>query len=102
MRLLGTREPLRSLRLSVWEGSLAVLFINWATGMVMTGYALWLESPPAVLAILGALPLFSQLAAPMALVFKGSRKVWSMRLIIWGRSLFGLILLLPLLPEPWR
>jgi MFS family permease len=102
VRLLGSEEPLRSLRLSVWEGALAVLFINWATGMVMTGYALWLGASPAVLAVLGALPLFSQLAAPTALLFRGSRKRWSMGLVIAGRSLFALILLLPLLPEGWR
>lgn len=81
---------------------LAILFINWSTGMVIIGYALWLGAPPAALAILGALPMVGQLAAPLALFFRGSRKRLSVALAVSGRGFFALTLLLPLLPEPWR
>jgi len=81
---------------------LAVLFINWATGMVTTGYALWLGATPAALAILGALPAVGQLAAPLALFTRGSRKRLSILLAGGGRALFAGVLLLPLLPESWR
>jgi MFS family permease len=81
---------------------LAILFINWSTGMVMIGYALWLGAPPAALAVLGALPLVGQLTAPLALFFRGSRKRLCVALSVFGRGFFVLTLLLPLLPEPWR
>ncbi len=81
---------------------LAILFINWSTGVVMTGYALWLGAPPVALAILGALPMVGQMAAPLALFFRGSRKRLSITLSVIGRGFFVLVLLLPLLPEPWR
>ncbi|MER3555711.1 MAG: MFS transporter [Meiothermus sp.] len=81
---------------------LAVLFINWATGVVMTGYALWLGANPAALAVLGALPSVGQLAAPLALFSRGSRKNLSIILAGGGRALFAGVLILPLLPEPMR
>lgn len=81
---------------------LAILFISWSTGMVIIGYALWLGAPPAALAILGALPIIGQMAAPLALFFRGSRKRLSVALSVSGRGFFALTLLLPLLPEPWR
>lgn len=70
--------------------------------MVMIGYALWLGSPPAALALLGVLPMIGQLAAPLALFFHGSRKRLIVTLFILGRGLLGLVLLLPWLPEPLR
>lgn len=88
--------------MAIWEGVLAILFINWSTGVVMTGYALWLGAPPVALAILGALPLVGQMAAPLALFFRGSRKDLSANLSAFGRGLFVLVLFVPLMPEPWR
>ncbi|MDX2004729.1 MAG: MFS transporter [Meiothermus sp.] len=102
MTLLPTDEPRRSQQLSIWEGALAVIFVNWATGVVTTGYALWLGANPAALAVLGALPLVAQMAAPSALFFRGSRKRLSIRLAATGRAVFGAVLFLPLLPEDWR
>ncbi|RDI95285.1 MFS transporter [Meiothermus sp. QL-1] len=95
-------EPQRSQRLAIWEGMLAILFINWSTGMVMTGYALWLGAPPVALALLGALPMMGQMAAPLALFFRGSRKELSANLSVFGRGLLLLALFVPLMPEPWR
>lgn len=81
---------------------LAILFINWSTGMVMTGYALWLGAPPAALAILGALPMVGQMAAPVALFIRGGRRELSANLSVFGRGLLLLALFIPLMPEPWR
>jgi len=88
--------------LAIWEGVLAILFINWSTGMVMIGYALWLGAPPVALAILGVLPMVGQMAAPLALFFCGSRKDLSANLSVFGRGLLVLALFVPLMPEPWR
>ncbi|PZA05785.1 MULTISPECIES: MFS transporter [unclassified Meiothermus] len=100
--LWGSAEPKRSQTISIWEGFLAILFINWSTGVVMTGYALWLGATPAALAALGALPTIAQLAAPVALLLSGSRKHLCILLSRGGRALFGLVLLLPLAPADWR
>jgi hypothetical protein len=51
-------EPDRSLRLSIWEGALSILFINWSTGVILTGYALALGASPGALAILGGFPFW--------------------------------------------
>jgi MFS family permease len=101
MKLLPAHEPLRSQTLSFYEGALAVLFIQWSTGFILTGYALWLGAGPAALSALGALPFLGQLAAPLALFFRGSRKKLTIALALWGRIVFGLALLLPLLPSEW-
>lgn len=70
--------------------------------MVTTGYALWLGADPLALAILGALPMLGQFAAPLSLLFRGSRKRLSIILAGAGRAIFGLVLLLPLLPHELR
>ncbi|RIH82700.1 multidrug resistance protein [Meiothermus luteus] len=95
-------EPRRSQNLAIWEGMLAVLFINWSTGMVMTGYALWLGAPPVALAILGALPMAGQMAAPIALFIRGGRRELSANLSVFGRGLLVLALFIPLMPEAWH
>ena len=88
--------------MSIFEGALAVVFINWSTGVVTTGYALWLGADPLALAILGALPTLGQFAAPLSLIFRGSRKRLSIILAGLGRALFGLVLFLPLFPTELR
>ncbi len=95
-------EPARSLRLSILEGALAILFINWSTGVVVTGYALALGAGPLALALLGALPFLAQLMAPLALPLRGSRKALSVRLSLMARLAFLPVVLLPYLPEAWR
>lgn len=100
--LLPPDEPRRSQTFSILEGMLSVMFINWATGMVTTGYALWLGANPAALAVLGALPNVGLFAAPLALFFRGSRKRLTITLASLGRLLFASVLFLPLLPEVWR
>ncbi|GAA5335528.1 MULTISPECIES: MFS transporter [Thermus] len=95
-------EPDRSLRLSLWEGTLAVLFLNWSTGVLVTGYALALGAPPLALALLGALPFLAQLTAPLAPFLRGSRKAWAVRLNLASRLLFVPAILSPFLPEGLR
>jgi MFS family permease len=95
-------EPERSLRLSIWEGAFSILFINWSTGVILTGYALALGASPGALAILGGLPFLAQLLAPLALFLRGSRKALAVRLNLLARALFLPAILAPLLPEPHR
>jgi len=92
----------RALRLSLLEGLFAILFINWSTGVLITGYALFLGADPKALALLGALPFLAQLAAPLALFLKGSRKALAVRLNLLARGGFALVILLPLLPQEFR
>ncbi|MCX7850040.1 MFS transporter [Thermus sp.] len=95
-------EPERSLRLSIWEGALAVLFLNWSTGVIITGYALALGASPQALAFLGALPFLAQLLAPLALLLPGGRKALVVRLSLWARLLFLPAALAAFLPEGGR
>lgn len=95
-------EPHRSFRLSLWEGLLAILFIQFSTGVIATGYALHLGAGPQALAVLGALPFLAQLLAPLALFLRGSRKSLAVHLNLLARGLFTLALLLPLWPGEGR
>ncbi|RTI14283.1 MFS transporter, partial [Thermus scotoductus] len=95
-------KPERSLRLSIWEGTLAVLFLYWTTGVLVTGYALALGAPPLALALLGSLPFLAQLTAPLALFMRGSRRALTVRLNLASRLLFLPALLAPFLPEGLR
>lgn len=95
-------EPERSLRLSIWEGALAILFLNWSTGVIVTGYALALGASPQALALLGALPFLAQLLAPLALFLRGSRKALVVRLNFLARLLFLPAVLAGFLPEDLR
>lgn len=95
-------EPERSLRLSIWEGTLAILFLNWSTGVIVTGYALALGASPQALALLGALPFLAQLLAPLALFLRGSRKALVVRLNFLARLLFFPAALAGFLPEDLR
>lgn len=95
-------EPERSLRLSIWEGTLAILFINWSTGVIVTGYALALGATPQALALLGALPFLAQLLAPLALFLRGSRKALAVRLNLLARLLFLPAVLAAFPPEGLR
>ncbi|HAR68730.1 MAG TPA: MFS transporter [Thermus scotoductus] len=95
-------EPERSLRLSIWEGTLAILFLNWSTGVIVTGYALALGASPQALALLGALPFLAQLLTPLALSLRGSRKALAVRLNFLARMLFLPATLAAFLPEGLR
>lgn len=95
-------EPERSLKLSIWEGVLAILFLNWSTGVMVTGYALALGASPQALALLGALPFLAQLLAPLALFLRGSRKALAVRLNLLSRLLFLPAAFAALLPEGLR
>ena len=84
------------------EGLLAILFIQFSTGVIATGYALHLGAGPGALAALGALPFLAQLLAPLALFLRGSRKALAVRLNLLSRGLFALALFLPLWPGEGR
>uniref|UniRef100_A0A831UMU3 MFS transporter n=1 Tax=Thermus islandicus TaxID=540988 RepID=A0A831UMU3_9DEIN len=79
-----------------------MLFLNWSTGVLLTGYALVLGASPGALAVLGGLPFLAQLLAPLALFLRGSRKALAARLNLLARALFLPAVLVPFLPEALR
>src|SRR5690625_5181859 len=86
------------MRLSVVEGSLAQVFLNWTTGSVLTGYMLHLGATPTQLALIASVPLLAQAASPLAawLVSNvGHRRLFAMLGAGLGRGLWILAVLLP-------
>ncbi|MDF1523691.1 MAG: hypothetical protein P1P87_12860 [Trueperaceae bacterium] len=69
---LGDLDPVtrtavrRTMRLSVFEGSLTQVFLNWTAGSVLIGFMLHLGASPAEIALVGSVPLLSQIASPAA------------------------------------
>ena len=93
----------RTMRLSVIEGSLAMFFINWTSGSVLTGYALHLGATPGALGLIASVPLLGQAVSPLAawLVSRsGRRKGVAVGTALIGRGLWLLAAALPLLPGP--
>lgn len=93
------------MRLSVLEGSLAQVFLNWTTGSVLTGYMLHLGASANQLALVASVPLLAQAASPLAAYLVtnlGHRKLFTMLGAGLGRGLWALAVLLPQLgiPEP--
>jgi MFS family permease len=105
---LGTRAQVRrTMRLSVLEGSLTQVFLNWTSGSVLIGYMLHLGAAPAEIALVGSVPLLSQLASPAAAFLAaalGRRKPLIVALALASRLTWLLAAALPLVPLPdaWR
>jgi MFS family permease len=94
------RPPLRrSLNAAVAEGAFAEVFAACATGAVITGWALYLGASPAVIGLLGALPLGAQVAnLPAAwLTSARSRKAVTLWAVGLSRLTFVPLLALPTL-----
>jgi MFS family permease len=88
----------RSLQISVAEGLLAEVVGACAGGGVLTAWALWLELPPVLIGLLGALPYAAQIVQlPAAWV---SRRIGSRRHAIWAVGLSRQAWL-PLAFIPW-
>src|SRR5690625_6107015 len=78
------------MRLSVLEGSLAQVFLNWTTGSVLTGYMLHLGASANQLALVASVPLLAQAASPLAAYLVtnlGHRKLFTMLGAGLGRGL---------------
>jgi MFS family permease len=54
----------RTMRLSVVEGSVTQVFLNWTSGSVLIGFMLHLGASPAEIALVGSVPLLAQVASP--------------------------------------
>jgi MFS family permease len=95
----------RTMRLSVVEGSLTQVFLNWTSGSVLIGYMLHLGASPAEIALVGSVPLLAQVASPAAAFLAavlGRRKLLTVLLALVSRSSWLLAAALsvsPLAPE---
>ena len=105
---LGTRQQVRrTMRLSVLEGSLTQTFLNWTSGSVLIGFMLHLGASPAEIALVGAVPLLSQVASPASAYLAaalGRRKLLTVAMALVSRLTWLLAAALPLVPMPdaWR
>lgn len=90
------------MRLSIFEGAFAMFFINWTSGSVLTGCALYLGAGPLALALVASLPQLAQGAAPLFawLAGKLGRRRVAVALAAFGRGLWLLVPLLLLAPMP--
>lgn len=105
---LGTRsQVLQSMRLSVVEGSLTQVFLNWTSGSVLIGFMLHLGASAGEIALVGAVPLLSQVASPAAAYLAaayGGRKRLLIIMALISRLTWLLAAALPLvsMPDAWR
>ena len=104
---LSAKAVRRTLNLSVLEGGLVQIFLNWTTGSVIIGYMLHLGASATELGLIGSVPLLAQLVSPFAAYFgglAGRLKGLTVLTALLGRALWFLAAFLPLLgvPEPLR
>ena len=92
-----------ALRLSIFEGALASVFISITANGLVTGLALYLGAGPFVLGVMGALPFITQVMQLMGAYLEektGNRRMLS----VWSESLSRFvwvpIAVLPLLQRP--
>lgn len=105
--ILDSRRVRRTMRLSILEGSITQLFLNWTTGSVLIGYMLHLGAGPTELALVASVPLLAQVVSPFVASLAaslGGRKLLTVLLAVIGRGLWVLAALLPLLalPPEWQ
>ena len=93
----------RTMRLSVVEGSLTQVFLNWTSGSVLIGYMLHVGANPAEIALVGSVPLLAQVASPGAAwlaAVLGRRRLLTVLLALVSRTSWLLAAALPTLPIP--
>lgn len=93
----------RTMRLSLVEGSLVQVFLNWTTGSVLIGYLLHLGASPMQIALVGSVPMLAQIASPFGAFLAealGRRRFTATLLSIIGRLSWLLAVFLPQLPVP--
>ena len=91
----------RTMRLSVVEGSLTQVFLNWTSGSVLIGYMLHVGARPAEIALVSAVPLLAQVASPGAAYLAavlGRRKLLTVLMALISRLSWLLAAALPALP----
>lgn len=97
----------RTMRLSVVEGSLTQVFLNWTSGSVLIGFMLHVGASAAEIALVGAVPLLAQVASPAAAYLAaafGRRKILTAAAALGSRLTWLLAAAMPLVPVPdaWR
>ena len=93
----------RTLTLSVLEGGLVQLFLNWTTGSVIIGYMLHLGASKTDIGLVMSVPLLAQLVSPFAAYLggvAGRLKPLTALCAFLGRALWLLAAFLPLLGIP--
>ena len=95
------------MRVSVMEGSLTQVFLNWTSGSVLIGFMLHLGASPAEIALVGSVPLLAQMASPAAAFLAaalGRRKALTIAMALVSRTAWLAAASLPLVPMPdaWR
>src|SRR5699024_7423567 len=93
----------RTMRLSIVEGGLMQVFLNWTTGSVLVGYLLALGATPLHIGLVGSVPLLSQLASPFGAWAAGvwwRRRLAASRFGVIGRLSCLLAVFLPQLGVP--
>jgi MFS family permease len=93
----------RTMRLSVFEGSVTQVFLNWTSGSVLIGFMLHLGAAPAEIALVSAVPLLSQIASPAAAFLAasfGRRKRLIVIMALISRLTWLGAAAVPLLPVP--
>ena len=97
---LNRLEALRGLRIAIWEGGFASIWLAMTTGVFLTGYALWLGADSQTLGLISAIPTFAALAQIVSSFYSDrlrARKPLTAWFTLLGRLLWLPILLLPLL-----
>jgi len=91
------------MRLSLVEGSLMQVFLNWTSGSVLVGYLLALGASPTHIALVGSVPFLAQVFSPLgalAAEVLGHRRLLAAALGATGRASWVLAAFLPQLNVP--
>lgn len=93
----------RTMRLSLVEGSLMQVFLNWTSGSVLVGYLLALGATPTHIAFVGSVPFLAQIMSPLgawAAEALGRRRALVAALAAVGRATWIVAAFLPQLAVP--
>jgi MFS family permease len=96
-------EVERTMRLSIYEGALTTVFLNWISGSVLTGYMQFHGASVMEMALVGSVPALAQSSAPFAAWIQSvypKPKPLTIALSSIGRGLWLLPALWPLLSLP--
>lgn len=93
----------RTMRLSIFEGSVTQIFLTWTSGAVLIGYLLHLGASPTEIALVSSVPLLAQIMSPFAAFLAGAlghRRLLTASFAIVGRLAWVVAVVLPHLPIP--
>ena len=93
----------RTLWLSIVEGGFTQVFLVWTSGSILTGLMLYLGASPSQLAAVVSIPLLVQCLNPISawlVAHLGSRKKFMIHSGLFGRGIWLVPVILPLLGLP--